>query len=284
VSRLTVFAAAVAAALVLVAGGPAAAKPPQRIISLSATATSSLFAIGAGKQVVAVDGQSDWPKNAPRTSLSGYTPNVEAIAGYKPDLVVIAYDPNGLSQSLQNLGIKVLRQDAAKTLDDAYGQIVQLGQVTGHSRQAKTLVTTMKAQIAKIVAKRARSAQGLTVYHELEPDLYSATSKSFIGQIYSLFGLRNIADAADTTGSGYPKLSPEYIVQQNPDIIVLADIRCCGASLRTVAARPGWSNIRAVRTGTVVRVDDSVASQWGPRIVDFVRAVGAALKHLRAPQ
>jgi len=289
VSRLMVLAAAVTAALVLAgpgsAGGRAAAAGgaatvPQRIISLSPTATGTLYAIGAGKQVVAVDEQSTWPKDAPRTSLSGYTPNVEAIAGYKPDLVVISYNPNGLAQSLDRLGIRVLEQDTAKSLADAYAQIVQLGQATGHLKQARGLVAKMKAQIAKIVSRRAADAKGLSVYHELEPDLYTATSKTFIGQVYSLFGLRNIADAADTTGSGYPKLSPEYVVQQSPDIIVLADIRCCGTSARTVATRPGWGDIRAVRTGTIVRVDDSVASEWGPRIVDFVRAVGAALKHL----
>ena len=91
----------------------------------------------------------------------------------------------------------------------------------------------------------------------------------------------NIADAADAGGSGYPKLSAEYVVAQSPDIVVLADIRCCGQSPRTVAARPGWSHVAAVRTGTIVRIDDSIASRWGPRIVNFVRAVAAALAHLR---
>jgi len=271
---------ALAVALLVAAGSPAAAAP-QRIVSLSATATESLFAIGAGKQVVAVDDQSDYPKQAPRTSLSGFTPNVEAIAGYKPDLVVVSYDPNGLVAALRGLGIRVLDQNAAKTLDDAYAQIVALGKITGHAKQATALVTRMKTRIGELVAKGTRRARGLTVYHELEPDLYSATSSTFIGRVYALFGLKNIADAADTGGTGYPKLSPEYVVSQSPDIVVLADIRCCGQSSRTVAARPGWSHVSAVQTGTIVRIDDSIASRWGPRIVNFVRAVAAALAHLR---
>jgi iron complex transport system substrate-binding protein len=98
--------------------------------------------------------------------------------------------------------------------------------------------------------------------------------------VYALFGLKNIADAADTTGSGYPRLSAEYVVSQSPDIVVLADIACCGQSPKTVAARPGWSSVKAVRSGTVVRIDDSIASRWGPRIVNFVRAVAAALAHV----
>jgi iron complex transport system substrate-binding protein len=270
---------ALVVALSAASGSPAAT--PKRIVSLSATATESLFAIGAGKQVIAVDDQSDYPATAPHTSLSGFTPNVEAIAGYRPDLVIVAYDPNGLVGTLRGLGIRVVVQDAAKTLDEAYAQIRRLGSLTGHGKQAVAVVARMQKRIGELLAKSTRRARGLTVYHELEPDLYSATSKTFIGQIYSKFGLRNIADAADTGGTGYPKLSPEYVVSQSPDIVVLADIRCCGQSPKTVAGRPGWSRVSAVKTGTVVRIDDSIASRWGPRIVDFVRAVASALAHLR---
>jgi iron complex transport system substrate-binding protein len=273
------------AVLVLVGASGSPAEPtavPHRIVSLSATATESLFAIGAGPQVVAVDDQSDYPKQAPRTKLSGFTPNVEAIAGYKPDLVIVAYDPNGLAATLRGLGIRVLVQDAAKNLMGAYTQILALGRVTGRLPAATRLVNRMKTQIAALVAKATPRARGLTVFHELGPDLYSATSSTFIGRVYQLFGLRNIADAADTAGSGgYPKLSAEYVVSRSPDIVVLADIKCCAQTAQTVAARPGWKNVAAVRTGTIVRIDDSLASRWGPRIVNFVRAIAGALAHLR---
>jgi iron complex transport system substrate-binding protein len=273
----------VAALLVLVAapGSPAAAVP-RRIVSLSPTATETLFAIGAGSQVVAADDQSDYPKQAPRTALSGFTPNVEAIAGYKPDLVVIAFDPNGLSATLRRLGIRVLAQDAAEDIGGAYAQILALGRITGHLPEATRLVASMKTRIAGLLKRAAPRARGLKVFHELGPDLYSATSATFIGRVYSLFGLKNIADAADSAGSGgYPKLSAEYVVSQSPDIVVLADIKCCAQSAKTVAARPGWKNVAAVRTGTIVRIDDSIASRWGPRVVNFVRAIAGALAHLR---
>jgi cobalamin transport system substrate-binding protein len=171
----------------------------------------------------------------------------------------------------------VLLQPAAGNLNSAYAQIRRLGAVTGHSRAAAKLVSSMKARIARTLA-RAPKRQSLSVYHELTPDYYSATSKTFIGRIYKLFGLRNIADAAATATSDYPQLSAEYIVASNPSVIVLADGRCCGQSASTVAARPGWKNIAAVRDRAIVRVDDSVASRWGPRVVDFVRAVAAALR------
>jgi len=281
VSRLLLGVFAALLVVLAVAAGSPAATYPKRIVSLSPTATETLFAIGAGPQVVAVDDQSDYPKQAPRTTLSGFTPNVEAIAGYRPDLVVVGYDPNGLSGTLRKLGIRVLVQDAAKNLDAAYSQMLSLGRLTGHLPQATQLVASMKTRIKALVAKGAPRARGLTVYHELGPDLYSATSSTFIGRVYALFGLKNIADAADTGGTGYPKLSPEYVVSANPDIVVLADINCCAQTARTVAARPGWSHVAAVRTGTIVRIDDSIASRWGPRIVNFVRAVAAALAHLK---
>jgi iron complex transport system substrate-binding protein len=273
VYRPVLFAAIVAA---LLAVQPATAATPHRIISLSPTATESLFAIGAGKQVIAVDDQSDYPKRAPRTTLSGYTPNVEAIAGYRPDLVVLSGNPNDVASGLRKLGIRVLLQPAAKNLPDAYAEIRQLGALTGHRKSANALAARMKQAISRTV--RSVPKRRLSVYHELDPTYYSATSQTFIGRIYKLFGLRNIADAADSTASGYPQLSGEYILAQNPGLIVLADTRCCGQSAASVASRPGWSGLAAVRTHRVVGIDDSVASRWGPRVVNFVQTVAKALR------
>ena len=256
------------------------AKRPARIVSLSPTATETLFAIGAGKQVVAVDEQSDYPRAAPRTTLSGYTPNVEAIVAYRPDLVVISFDPKGLSEALGRLGIPVVFHNAAATLPRASQQIRQLGRLSGHAQEAEALVGRMKQRIATIVGKARTRGTGATVYHELDPTLYSVTSNTFVGRVYAMFGLRNIADAAKSGGNDYPQLSPEYVVSADPDLIVLADTVCCGQKAQTVAARPGWSRIAAVRTGSVVRLDDSIASRWGPRLVNLVRAIGTALARL----
>ena len=257
------------------------AKRPSRIVSLSPTATESLFAIGASRQVVAVDDQSDFPKSAPKTSLSGFTPNVEAIAGYRPDLVVIAYDPKGLSEALGRLGITVIHHDGAASFKGAYQQIRQLGLVTGNEAAAARLIDRMKSTIAGIVSTARKAGGGLSVYHELTPDLYSATSRTFVGKVYAALGLRNIADEADSVGNGYPQLSAEYVVSASPDIIVLADTVCCGQKPSTVASRPGWDRISAVRTGSIVRIDDSIASRWGPRLVNFFRAMSSALARLR---
>jgi iron complex transport system substrate-binding protein len=237
-----------------------------------------LFAVGAGKQVIAVDNDSDYPKNAPRTSLSGFTPNVEAIAGYNPDLVVISNDIGGDQESLQKLGIKVMLEPAADNLAQAYDQIRQLGSATGHTAQAAKVVAGMERTLTKLLRSVPKAQRHQTVYHELDPTYYSATSSTFIGRLYKLFGFKNIADAADSTHSGYPQLSAEYIVSTSPNIVVLADSVCCGQNAATVAARPGWSGISAVTHHRVIAVNDSVASRWGPRIVDFARAIAAVAR------
>jgi iron complex transport system substrate-binding protein len=252
-------------------------KKPRRIVSLSPTATETLFAIGAGRQVVAVDDQSDFPRNAPRTRLSGFTPNVEAIASYRPDLVVVAFDANRIVASLRQLRIPVLLQPPARELAGAYAQMRQLGVATGNGHRARSLVARLRTRVARLVRSAADAARGLSVYHEVSPDLYSASSNSFVGKVYRLFGLRNVADAADASGSGFPQLSGEYVIASNPELVVLADIRCCGQTRASVASRPGWDRIRAVRTGTIARIDDSIASRWGPRILNFVRAVASAV-------
>jgi iron complex transport system substrate-binding protein len=253
-------------------------KQPVRIVSLSPTATENLFAVGAGRQVVAVDERSNYPPRAPRTQLSGFTPNAEAIASYRPDLVFLHTGGEIVAQ-LRALRIRVVQLPAASSLAHAYREIVQVGRATGHPQAAKRLVRSMKTRVAEAVASAKRSGSArMSVYHELTTDYFSATSGTFIGQVYRLFGLRNIADGTEGSGSGYPKLSAEHIIASNPDLIVLADSRCCGQSHATVAARPGWSTIKAVRNRRVVAADDDVASRWGPRIVGFVRAVASALR------
>jgi iron complex transport system substrate-binding protein len=256
---------------------------PVAIVSLSATATESLFAIGAGEQVIAVDDQSDFPAEAPVTDLSGFEPNVEAIAGYEPDLVVAAYDPGGLVEGLERLDIPVLLQDAAPDIDGAFDQIETLGAATGNVEGAETVVESMQIEIEELAAS-VPGAEGATVYHELGPDYYSATSDTFIGSVYELFGLVNIADvAAEADAGGYPQLTGEYIVSESPDVIVLADTKCCDQTAEMVAKRPGWDQIEAVANGDIVEADDDIASRWGPRTVDFVALMAESLEMIGRP-
>jgi iron complex transport system substrate-binding protein len=255
---------------------------PARIISLDPTATEDLYGVGAGKQVVAVDDDSDYPVGVPKTSLSGLTPSIEAIAKYNPSLVVASQDSGGLVAGLAKLGIPVLIEPAAATLAAAYAQIDQIGQATGHTGQAESLVASMKKQIAGYVAQAGADHPGLTYYYELSANpYYSATSTTFIGQVVGLFGLKNIADRADkASDGGYPELSQEYIVAAKPQVIFLADNEAAdgGQSPAVVVKRPGWSGIPAVASHEVIGLNDDVASRWGPRLPLLVAEIAQAVE------
>jgi iron complex transport system substrate-binding protein len=251
---------------------------PQRIVSLSPSHTEMLFAIGAGDQVVAVDSLSTYPAEAEAvlTDLSAFEPNVEAISEYEPDLVVIADDSTGISAQLADIGIETWIGLAPATIDEVYQQIEDLGSRVGHADEAAALVSDMSASVEEIVAGAPQLAEPLTYYHELDNTYFSVTSNTFIGSLYSMLGLRNIADATEGD-TDYPQLSAEFIVTQDPDLIFLADTKCCGVTAASVGGRPGWEGLSAVAAGNVIEMDDDIASRWGPRIVDYLRAVAEAI-------
>jgi cobalamin transport system substrate-binding protein len=253
---------------------------PESIVSLSPTATEMLFAIGAGDQVVAVDEFSNYPEEAPTTDLSGFTPNVEALSVYEPDLVVVSYDPGDLVASLDALGIPVLVQGGAVVLDDTYHQIEQLGLATGHTVEALAAIDQIMEGISDVVASLPAGAEGLTYYYELGPDLFTATSTTFVGQLFAMLGLVDVADEADSDGAafGYPQLSEEYLIDANPDLIFLADTVCCAQTAATVAERAGWDAMTAVTSSGIVELNDDVASRWGPRVVELLAIVGDAIQ------
>ncbi len=271
--------ASTGAAFPATAGGVTLAHQPTRIVSLAPTATEMLYAVGAGTQVVAVDDQSNYPSQAPRTDLSGYKPSVEAIAAKNPDLVVISNDLNTIKAQLTQLKIPVLLLPAVSTVDDMYQELATLGTLTGHADLAAAETSRIRTDIDKLVKSVPARGKPLTYYYELDPTFYSVTSKTFVGSVFALLGLVNIADAADADGKagGYPQLSAEGIVKANPDLVFLADGKCCQQTRATVAARPGWSGITAVRAQRVFLLDDDIASRWGPRVVDLLRAVTEAL-------
>lgn len=253
---------------------------PMRIVSISPTSTEVLFAVGAGAQVVAVDDQSNFPANAPVTDLTGFTPNVEAIASYDPELVILSFDPGDVVTGLEALGVPVIMHPTAVSVDDAYTQWEQVGAATGNIPGAAEVVAKTQMSMSSAVETLPEGIDALTFYYELDPTFYSATSSSFIGGLFDLTGMSNIADAADPDGFGFPQLTAEYIIGQNPSLIYLADTICCGQTAEIVADRPGWSALDAVLNGAVIELDDDVASRWGPRIADLVDDIVVSIRDL----
>jgi iron complex transport system substrate-binding protein len=243
---------------------------PTHIISMSPTATDMLFTIGAGSQVIAVDKNSDFfganpPATTPPADIDAFQPNAETIAAKSPDLVVLSDDTNKIKEALVKLKIPVYMAPAATTIDDTYHQMTALGALTGHPTTAAAAVAAEKKAISDDLAKLKPRTKPLTFYYELDQTFYSVTSKTFIGSLFGMAKMANIADAGNASNP-YPQLSAEVIIKANPDVIFLADTNCCQQSEATVAKRPGWATITALKDHQVVPISDDVASQWGSRV------------------
>ncbi len=253
---------------------------PTAIVSLSPADTEILYAIGAGSQVKAVDSYSDYPPRAPITKLNAYNPSVEAIAKYKPDLVVVSSDTAAFNKQMAALKIPVVLDPAAANLKQSYSEYTSLGLDTGNAAGAKSEVTKVKKKIASILAATPKAKKGSTYYYELTPDYYSVTSSTFVGQLFSLLGLTSIADkaAGASSSGGYPQLSAEYILKANPTYVFLADTICCKANATNVSARPGWSALTAVKAKRIVGLNDDIASRWGPRVTILLQDAANAIK------
>lgn len=271
-----------------------ASTSPRCVVSLSPTATETLFAIGAGPQVQAVDSDSNYPTHGlPTKRINALNPNVESVLGIckatggsstKPNLVIISYDANSIKEKLTALGVKVVEQNAPTSLAGALSQIRQLGGLTGHVPAADAMAASLSRHIAADVKSvPAHPNKKITVYYELDPTYYSLTSTTFVGALMKSLGVANIADASATSAdAGYPQLSGEYIVSANPKLIFLADTICCQITPTKVAARPGFAKVSAVVNDHVVNLNDDIASRWGPRLGILMNQITDAVKKVLA--
>jgi len=244
---------------------------PESIVSTSASHTEILYAIGAGSAVKATDTFSDHPAAAKATEkIDAFNVNVEAVATLEPDLVILAFDPGDVTEGLAALGIPTLLFDAPGNIGDAYAQIETVGAATGHEAEAAELVAAMESDIDQILADLPIPTAPWSYFYELDPTGFSVSSETFVGSLLGMLGMSSIADAA---GEPFPQLAAEFVIDANPDFVLLADTKCCGASLVTLGDRPGWDALTAVASGSVIELDDDIASRWGPRLVDLIRTV-----------
>lgn len=258
-----------------------AKKTYHRIISLSPTATEDLFAIGAGNKILAVSSDSNYPANAPRSSLDAFMPNLEAIVAMRPDLVILnngATKAGLIKTGLEKLKIVVYLENAPDSLDGVYKEIFDLGSLSGNTSGAYAVVTSMKVKISKALAY-GRKVKNVSFFHELDNTLYSATSSTFIGSVYKSFGFTNIADAGASSDSyGYPQLTAEFVIKSNPRYIFLADAQY-GENISHVAKRPGWGQLSAVTGNRVIELPEDIHSRWSPRLADFYIFISNIVRH-----
>ena len=255
--------------------------PAQRIVSLAPSNTEILFAIGAGKQVVGRDQLSDYPEEAKAVTDIGSTfdaLNSEAIVAQKPDLVLAAEinRPEQVKQ-LEDLGLTVYYLKNPTTLEGLYGNVMLVAQMTGHTDEAAKLVDSLKARVAAVDQKIAPLSSRISVFYELDgtdpAKPYTAGKGTFITQLIERAGGHNIAADLD----GYPQMSLEQVVAADPAFIILGDARY-GVTPESIAQRPGWDKLSAVKNGHVVPFNDDLVSRPAPRLVDALEELAKLLR------
>lgn len=255
--------------------------PAQNVISLAPSNTEILFAIGAGDQVIGRDALSDYPEEAKSVADIGSTfdaLNTELIVSLNPDLVLAAEinNPEQVKQ-LEDLGVTVYYLKNPLTLEEMYGNLEIVAQLTGHEQEAASLIESLKARVATVDEKIAPISSRFSVFYELDATdpakPYTAGKGTFITQLIDRAGGYNIA--ADL--EGYPQMSLEQVVAADPAFIILGDARY-GVSPESIAQRPGWENLSAVKNGSVLPFNDDLVSRPGPRLVDALEELAKLLR------
>lgn len=253
-------------------------QPAQRIISLAASITETLFAISAGPQVVAREDFSNFPEEVEKLpSMGGYTGayNLEQIAQLEPDLILVSplTSPDAI-KSLQDITKNVLVIPNPVTLDELYTNIVNIGILTGHQKEAETLVTDLKARVQAVEKKLANVTEKPKVFYELDATdptkPWTSGPGTFIDLLIGMAGGQNIGSVLT---SDWAQISQEELIIQDPDIILLGDSLYGGITPESVAARPGWEVMTAVKNQRVFEFYDDLVTRPGPRLVDGLEAL-----------
>ena len=245
-----------------------------KIISLSTTHTEIIQSLGAENTLVGIDAFSE--VDFPVEVIDAYTVTAEELVPLNPDIVIIAFDFNGIVEGLEAQKIKYILLPPARSLDDVYSQITTIGDIVDKKNEASSKIRDMKVEINRILSNS--NYQDLTVYHEIGYSfgIYSVNSESLIGEIYNLLGVTNIANSVeDPYGSGYPALSEEIVLESNPDFIVVWHSDYLNKDL---SIREGWNNLSAVQNSRVYFLDDTLANNWGTTTLQLVEELAATFE------
>ena len=245
-----------------------------RVVSLSTTHTEVIQTLGGRDTLVAIDAFSE--VDFPVERIDAYTVTAEELAPLMPDIVIVAFDFNGIVEGLESQEINYVLLPPAKTLEDVYSQIEIVGDVINKRSEAIAKVRDMKLEINRILDNS--NFGNVSVYHEIgyTYGIYSVNNDSLIGEIYNSLGVENIAgQEEDPFGSGYPALSEELVIESNPDFIVVGHSDYLNKDL---SIRDGWGNLTAVQNSNVYFLDDTLASNWGTTTVELVRSLSVVFE------
>ena len=255
------------------------AKPPQRIVSLLPSLTETVCALGQCQKLVGVDRYSNWPERIaklPRMG-GGIDPNIESVVATKPDLVLMATSARG-AERLTSLGLTVLALEPRSHADvQRVMRIVAQAldvPVVESDRVWRHIDAAVNAAAQSIPAQ----AKGQRVYFEVSPAPYGASESSFIGETLQRLGARNILPASL---GPFPQINPEFVVRAQPDLIMVGD-----SNFADMTTRPGWQNMRAMRTQHVCHFtsdESDVLVRAGPRMAEAARLMAKCLTEKGRP-
>ena len=257
------------AALMTMCTGSEESSPEQRVISLSTTHTEVIQVLGGESLLVGVDSFSE--TELPIEKIDAFTVTAEDLMELNPDLVVVAFDFNGIVEGLESLEINYALLPPARNFDDVYTQIEEIGKLINKSDESLELVSAMQNDVEKIIQNF--SSENITVFHEIgfTYGIYTVNENSFIGEIYNLLGINNVANLKeDPFGSGYPEFSEEEVLASNPNLIVVGHSDYLNKDLST---RVGWGDITAVESENVFFLDENLANNWGVSTVDLLNTL-----------
>tara|TARA_E500000081_G_scaffold149083_1_gene175474 strand:- start:416 stop:1297 length:882 start_codon:yes stop_codon:yes gene_type:complete len=240
-----------------------------KIISLSTTHTEIIQSLEAQDTLIAVDAFSN--VDFPVQRIDAYTVTAEELVPLNPDMVIVAFDFNGIVKGLESQEINYLLLPPAKNFEDVYSQISIVGKLVNKQSEASAKIREMKSEINQILNNI--NYENISVYHEIgySYGIYSVNEKSLIGEIYNALGVSNIANSEeDPYGSGYPALTEEMVIESNPDYIVVGHSDYLNKDL---SIREGWGNITAVENSNIFFLEEMLASNWGTTTVQLVKEI-----------
>lgn len=267
------------AALITMCTNSTESSTEQRVVSLSTTHTEIIQTLGGENLLVGIDSFSE--SELPIEKIDAFTVTADELVNLNPDLVIVAFDFNGIIDGLEALNLNYVLLPPARNFDEVYTQIMEIGNLINKSEESIDLVSEMENDVAEII--ESFSAQNVKVFHEIgyTYGIYTVNENSFIGEIYNLLGVDNIANfKEDPFGSGYPEFSEEEILMANPNLIIVGHSDYLNKDLST---RVGWEEITAIQSGNLFFLDENLANNWGTNTVDLLNTLSEVTQSQEDP-
>jgi iron complex transport system substrate-binding protein len=267
------------AALITMCTNSTESSTEQRVVSLSTTHTEIIQTLGGENLLVGIDSFSE--SELPIEKIDAFTVTADELVNLNPDLVIVAFDFNGIIDGLEALNLNYVLLPPARNFDEVYTQIMEIGNLINKSEESIDLVSEMENDVAEIIENF--SAQNVKVFHEIgyTYGIYTVNENSFIGEIYNLLGVDNIANfKEDPFGSGYPEFSEDEILMANPNLIIVGHSDYLNKDLST---RFGWEEITAIQSGNLFFLDENLANNWGTNTVDLLNTLSEVTQSQEDP-